>query len=309
VCVVGYCTDNLETADFLFFGGPLANLLSALFFLFLVVGGGPGPLTEEAMCLAVFSGLVCLSSLWPRERTVTLPDGRILSNDGYRVMQLLIGGRVQRLQGDALRLIAERDNIAASKKYKRMARLFRSKPDRLRCLIGADMLTDRYELALVKHKKLQKITPLQSNDYSNAAMILSRMDELPAALEEFNKALGLAPDSVNIKSNIGFTYLLTAQTANAIDIFKDILSQAPDNTYALSNIGLARIQSGDIDQGLANIRQALSLNPSEAYAHRALGIYHLGRQQNSEAMACFKRAKGLDPDTYKIDELICQSKH
>ncbi|MGQ9502841.1 MAG: tetratricopeptide repeat protein [Anaerolineae bacterium] len=105
--------------------------------------------------------------------------------------------------------------------------------------------------------------------YVNLGVALYQMGRLDEALQEYEAALGIAPDDAAIYHNKGVIYVQQA-----------LQNQPPDKQL--------------LGKGLAEFHRALELDPNLPQAYFSSGVvYHL-RGQRQEALDMFKRFQELD---------------
>ncbi len=114
------------------------------------------------------------------------------------------------------------------------------------------------------------------------------------ALELFEKALAINPDSISAK--VGIARVLTRRIAelrstqriedlNRADrMLTDALRADPDSSSARYFMGILRKMQGRIEDSIAEFEEALRINPSHANAHAQIGhsLIFLGRAQETE---------------------------
>ncbi len=83
------------------------------------------------------------------------------------------------------------------------------------------------------------------------------------AIQEYEKALELAPDNVDILVNLGAVCLQKRRVDKAIDYFGKALTIDPNNSMALFDIGKAYMYKQDFRLGYMAFQQASGLLPDD----------------------------------------------
>lgn len=110
--------------------------------------------------------------------------------------------------------------------------------------------------------------------FNERGIVLRQQDKWQEAIENYNKALRIAPDDGGIYYNIGVAYSVGKQYhkavqgfAKALDIDASILRQSPAVPY---NIGLAYMNLGKREESTAMFKQALEADPDYHPARKML---------------------------------------
>ena len=154
--------------------------------------------------------------------------------------------------------------------------------------------------------------------------------DINQAMTEFNRALALDPENVNVHNSLGVCYGVLGAYEKAVKIFQTASELAPDELMPVYNIGLANLMIGDKAAALksflvavekdpqvfepafqvgrayfendkpekarAYLEKAAALNPENATAHRYLGLCYLDLKKDSAAVAALKKAVQLNPN-------------
>lgn len=118
----------------------------------------------------------------------------------------------------------------------------------------------------------------------------------PQAVQEFQKALALAPDSARERLNLGLAYLANGQTAQGIAELERVQKQDPSLPHTWFNLGVQFKKSGDYDKALRQMEQFVKLVPSEAIGHYNLGTLNKLADRTPDAVRLFEKAAELDPN-------------
>ena len=154
--------------------------------------------------------------------------------------------------------------------------------------------------------------------------------DINQAMAEFNRALELDPENVNVHNSLGVCYGVLGAYEKAVKIFQTAAELAPGELMPVYNIGLANLMIGDRETALqsfltavekdphafepafqvgrayfenekpkkarAFLEKAAGLNPENATVHRYLGLCYLDLKKDSAAVAALKKAVQLNPN-------------
>ena len=127
------------------------------------------------------------------------------------------------------------------------------------------------------------------------------------AVEAFQNALKLNPNSLEAKTGLGTAYVNGGATPmQGIALLLEVVKQEPDNRQANLNLGLFSMKSGQYDKAVARFKTLIAIKPDfEAYFYLAESCKQIGKKQ--EAIAAYQKCKELMPDpsfTQRIDQYI-----
>jgi protein O-mannosyl-transferase len=126
----------------------------------------------------------------------------------------------------------------------------------------------------------------------NALMTQGRLEE---ALNAFQTAAKLKPDSSENLCNVGVALAEMGRMDEAIIEFQDAVRLRPDYGLAHQNLGMALEHKGQLDQATREYEDAVRLISDYAPAHNSLGVALAKKSRLDEAVIQFKEAVRLDP--------------
>jgi tetratricopeptide (TPR) repeat protein len=137
----------------------------------------------------------------------------------------------------------------------------------------------------------------KGNEFSEAM-------QFTEAAQEYEKALELDPDNVDVMSNLGVTYYRLGQLDEAINIYTQAIAIAPEDADIRSNLAAAYVQkqepggaAGQLDLALEQYQKAIELAPDLAEAHYGAGAVYALLGRIDEAIQAFERFQELDTGT------------
>ena len=95
------------------------------------------------------------------------------------------------------------------------------------------------------------------------------------AVEQFETALSIDPDSAPALNNLGMAYIQIGQNAKAINYLKSALEKSNPYADIYHNLGLAYLNQKQHYKALQNLQEALRINPNYSKAHYNLVVVYL----------------------------------
>jgi Flp pilus assembly protein TadD len=124
--------------------------------------------------------------------------------------------------------------------------------------------------------------------------VLAREEKNAQAIEEFDRALALDPDSAEAHYNRGLMAATIQQDERAIQEFRQASSLQPKYVDAEISLALA-LQQHDPAAALTVLRQAAKGSPASPEIHNNLGLVLLEAGQAQEAVNEFQTSVRLNP--------------
>jgi tetratricopeptide (TPR) repeat protein len=116
------------------------------------------------------------------------------------------------------------------------------------------------------------------------------------AVEEFKKALDLAPTSARERLNYALALLRAGKTADAIAELQRVQQQDPSLPHTWFNLGIAYKKDSQYEKAIAQFEQMVTLAPNEPISHYNLGYLYKLTDKPADALREFERASALDPN-------------
>ncbi len=116
------------------------------------------------------------------------------------------------------------------------------------------------------------------------------------AVQEFQQALAIAPDSARDKLNYALALLkVQGREEEAVKLLQEVQRQDPSLPHTWFNLGIYYKHQGDTQQAIGQFEGMLARTPDEAIAHYQLGTLYNQVNRRQDAQAQFERAAELDP--------------
>src|SRR5436309_1838690 len=122
-----------------------------------------------------------------------------------------------------------------------------------------DFQAGKYEPARDKLRQALKQSPSNPALWSFLGLTDAQLDDLDAAIADFQKTLALAPDDAQSFFNLGLLYGRKNQTAKAVDAYQHGLKLEPDNTAAMQNYALLLMTQKRFREAAASLEKLRGL--------------------------------------------------
>jgi tetratricopeptide (TPR) repeat protein len=119
---------------------------------------------------------------------------------------------------------------------------------------------------------------------------LANCGHLDEAIDQFQKALNIAPGFPEIETNLIIALMKKGRTNEAIPHLQALLKQIPNDAQAHYNLGNALLKKGDSQGAIAAYEKALSIQVRYPAAHYNLGIALDQNGRIDEAIAHYQEA-------------------
>ena len=129
---------------------------------------------------------------------------------------------------------------------------------------------------------------------NDRGVAFSRINQPRVAIDDFNRAVQLSPESASIYNNRGNVLLAIGLASEAVKDFDRALLLAPGYAAAYSNRANAHGRLGDNEAAIRDFSHAVRLAPQSAAAYTGRGRLHLAQNRPHAALRDFSRAVGHD---------------
>jgi tetratricopeptide (TPR) repeat protein len=114
------------------------------------------------------------------------------------------------------------------------------------------------------------------------------------AVEEFRKALALAPKSAQERLNYGLALLRAGKTAEGMAELVKVQQQEPSIPHTWFNLGIAYKKAGDQEKALQQFERMVKLVPDDAISRYNLGALYRLAGRTEDAIREFRETARLD---------------
>lgn len=123
------------------------------------------------------------------------------------------------------------------------------------------------------------------------------IDEIDLMFQISDKVRKLKHAPSNIK--LGLIFLRNNLYQDAIELFENALTIDPESGEALNNIGLANIHLGQNSKAIKFLREALNKNYKYADVYHNLGLAYLNEKQHYKALGNLQEAIRINPQYHQ----------
>jgi tetratricopeptide (TPR) repeat protein len=116
------------------------------------------------------------------------------------------------------------------------------------------------------------------------------------AVDEFKKALDLAPDSAHERVNYGLALLRAGKTQEGVTELQKAQKQDPSIPHTWFNLGIAYKRDSEYERAIEQFEGMIKLVPDEAVSHYNLAVLYKLTGRQDEALKEFEAAARLDPN-------------
>jgi len=139
-----------------------------------------------------------------------------------------------------------------------------------------------------------RVRPDHAEAHANLGAALTPTDA-EAAVRELEKAVALAPASVNAQFNLAIAYGASPKLgpAKEIEQLRKVIAVAPTFARAHLAIGKALLQDGKVPEAIVELQEVARLEPANGEAHYQLGLALSRAGRKEEAAAALQKGREL----------------
>jgi tetratricopeptide (TPR) repeat protein len=171
--------------------------------------------------------------------------------------------------------------------------------DEAAALFGAG----QYARAIPILEKILAADPHNLDAELRLATCYSSLGRNQLAVETFQRAAAMAPESQDVRTYLALHYARTSDWARAVPLLEQVVKESPDRATAVEALGrlklregLAAMDRGDTPSALAALERARELQGSAFANNLELGVLYLDARRFGEARAALDRALAAKPD-------------
>lgn len=157
-------------------------------------------------------------------------------------------------------------------------------------------------LALESLELFASLEPHSYRTHQLRAEYHAARDDGKRAIDEYRKALALAPSATQLHLAIGSIYLSERDYENALAAFRAELKNDAYSAAALARMGEVYFVIGDLDAADEALKQAITINPTSATPYKTLGRVYFRQREYQKSVQHLESALRLgiegDEDLY-----------
>ncbi|MCP4686756.1 MAG: tetratricopeptide repeat protein [Desulfobacterales bacterium] len=134
------------------------------------------------------------------------------------------------------------------------------------------------------------LDPENVNVYNSLGVCRGVLGEFDEALKSFNAAISLDPTEIMAIYNTGLIYLYTGDKEKALDHFLKADAMGGDVFEVIFQIGRVHLEMGNLDKARQRLEDAARLRPDSGPVHRFLGDCYQELEMRDKATAAYENA-------------------
>lgn len=148
----------------------------------------------------------------------------------------------------------------------------------------------------------------EAQKYNQQGIELMKLGDYSEAVEAFQQALEIYPNSEKIYSNLGIALGHDSRFDEAVVAFQGALEINPQNWETYNNLGIALGSQEKYDQAIAAFEEAIVLNPDAPMSYHNSAVAYIKQEKWEEAMTSLEAAQEryADLGQTEVVELIDQ---
>ncbi|MDA5092546.1 tetratricopeptide repeat protein [Aliiroseovarius sp. KMU-50] len=140
--------------------------------------------------------------------------------------------------------------------------------------------------------------------YFQRAIVLSKLDDWPAAEADFRKSLDLSPNQPNVLNYLGYSLVERREKLDeALGMIERAVAERPDSGYITDSLGWVYYRLGRYDEAVKQMERAVELLPIDPILNDHLGDTYWAVGRKREAEFQWKRSLSFVTDDTDLEEL------
>jgi len=153
--------------------------------------------------------------------------------------------------------------------------------------------------AIEAYQQALRINPESAEAWNNLGVEYAQAGQTAKAIEAHQQALRINPEDADAWHALGVKYAQAGQTAKAIEAYRQALRINPEDADAWYNLGNAYGKAGQTTKEIEALQQALRINPEHANAWNNLGVVYGDAGQTTKAIEAHQQALRINPEYAK----------
>ncbi|MDJ1173649.1 tetratricopeptide repeat protein [Roseofilum capinflatum] len=131
----------------------------------------------------------------------------------------------------------------------------------------------------------------EAQKYNQQGIELMKLGDYAEAVEAFQQAVEIYPDSEKIYSNLGIALGHDRRFEEAVNAFQQALEINPQNWETYNNLGIALGSQEKYDQAIAAFQEAIALNPDAPMSYHNSAVAYIKQEKWEEAITSLEAAQ------------------
>lgn len=150
--------------------------------------------------------------------------------------------------------------------------------------------------AVFEFNRALAMDPENVNVYNSLGVCYGVRQDLDAALECFARAAELDPGEAMALYNAGYAHMCRGDHEKALGYFRSAEKIDPEVFEVAFQTGRVHLETNDLEKALQYLERAVDLNEKSGIAHRYLADCYLRLGRDTDAAAAYKTTLKLRPD-------------
>ncbi|MBL94509.1 MAG: hypothetical protein CMF70_04310 [Magnetovibrio sp.] len=151
------------------------------------------------------------------------------------------------------------------------------------------------EEAIQSFEKAVAVDPNSADNFYNLGVLLTSQSKLPQALDSYKKAVAINPFFSEAYNNLGGILKELGSYEDAIANYEKVLSINPESAETFYNLASVLAKMGNINKAIETYQKAIKIQPGFLDAHNNLGNLYLEISNWKKAANSFKKALEINP--------------
>jgi tetratricopeptide (TPR) repeat protein len=158
--------------------------------------------------------------------------------------------------------------------------------------------------AIREYEKALYLDPNDINVLNSLGVCRANLGQSEQAIETFQKVLTLSPDDFMASFNLGFAYARMKMTEKAISIWEELAKNHESSFELAYHLGRLYREQGDFSKASLWFKKAEESPDKKGFIYRVLGENEEALGKNKEALTYFKKALKANPqDAFSLSSL------
>jgi len=131
----------------------------------------------------------------------------------------------------------------------------------------------------------------EAQKYNQQGIELMKLGDYAEAVEAFQQAVEIYPDSEKIYSNLGIALGHDRRFEEAVSAFQQALEINPQNWETYNNLGIALGSQEKYEQAIAAFQEAIALNPDAPMSYHNSAVAYIKQEKWQEAITSLEAAQ------------------
>ncbi|MGF1541126.1 MAG: tetratricopeptide repeat protein [Pleurocapsa sp.] len=201
--------------------------------------------------------------------------------------------------------------------YQNLIELQPNNPELYNLLGQVQAQSGNFEKAISNYQTAIELRGLQESFwiYKNLGDALRQKNQLDEAIDAYQKAINVEPNSADVYDSLGQAQSQKANWAEAVaNYYQAIKLGLKQPFWTYSNLGNALRNQNQLNEAVAAYLEAIKLQPDNSLAYRGIGQVYTQQEDWTRAIAAFKKAIELDenqPSWVKetLSQALAKAKH